>query len=71
MICAAECVTPEIINFMVKRARGLVCVSISEQRRTELNLPMMTPANTANYQTAFTVSFDLKWNGCTTGIFHT
>ncbi len=68
MICASQCATPELINFMVKEARGLVCVSITEQRRKELELPMMVQDNTAIHQTAFTVSVDLIGSGCTTGI---
>jgi len=68
MICASACVTPEIITFMSKHARGLICVSLTEKRCTELNLPMMVKENTAIYQTAFTVSVDLIGHGCTTGI---
>jgi len=68
MICASECVTPEIITFMSKYARGLICISLTEERCHELKLPMMVETNTATYQTAFTVSVDLKGHGCTTGI---
>ncbi len=67
-ICAAECVTPEIINFMITHGRGLVCAPIDEQRADELNLPMMVSSNTALHETAFTVSIDLIGKGCTTGI---
>jgi 3,4-dihydroxy 2-butanone 4-phosphate synthase/GTP cyclohydrolase II len=68
MICAAEAVTPEIINFMSKEARGLICVSLTDERCRELELGMMVGKNTATHETAFTVSVDLLGNGCTTGI---
>lgn len=68
MICAAESITPEIVNFMTKEARGLICVSITEQRCEELNLPMMVHQNTSLHETPFTVSVDLIGQGCTTGI---
>ena len=68
MICASECITPELINFMSKEARGLICVSITEKRCEELDLNMMAQKNTAIYETAFTISVDLIGNGCTTGI---
>jgi 3,4-dihydroxy 2-butanone 4-phosphate synthase/GTP cyclohydrolase II len=67
-ICAAECITPEIINFMATHGRGLICTPIDENRADELDLPMMVNANTALHETAFTVSIDLIGNGCTTGI---
>lgn len=67
-ICAAEAVTPEIINFMAMHGRGLICAPIIEQRADELNLPMMVSSNTALHETAFTVSIDLIGHGCTTGI---
>ncbi len=67
-ICAAECVTPEIINFMATHGRGLICAPIDEHRANDLNLPMMVDDNTALHQTAFTVSVDLIGHGCTTGI---
>lgn len=68
MICAAECVTPEIITFMSKEARGVICISLTEQRCAELALPMMVKENTSLHHTAFTVSVDLIGQGCTTGI---
>lgn len=68
MICAAECATPEIINFMTKEARGLICVSLTEQRCEELELQMMVGNNTSTHTTPFTVSVDLLGHGCTTGI---
>lgn len=67
-ICAAECITPEIINFMATHGRGLICTPIDENRADELNLPMMVNDNTALHETAFTVSIDLIGHGCTTGI---
>jgi 3,4-dihydroxy 2-butanone 4-phosphate synthase/GTP cyclohydrolase II len=68
MICAAECITPEIINFMTKEARGLICVALTEERCAELQLAPMVGNNTATHETAFTVSVDLLGDGCTTGI---
>ncbi|MEK7256488.1 MAG: 3,4-dihydroxy-2-butanone-4-phosphate synthase, partial [Bacteroidota bacterium] len=67
-ICAAECVTPDIINFMAKHGRGLICAPIEERRAEELGLNMMVPENTSLHETAFTVSIDLIGQGCTTGI---
>jgi 3,4-dihydroxy 2-butanone 4-phosphate synthase/GTP cyclohydrolase II len=67
-LVASECATPEVINFMATHGRGLICVSLSEERCQELNLPMMVNNNTASHETAFTVSVDLLGHGCTTGI---
>jgi 3,4-dihydroxy 2-butanone 4-phosphate synthase/GTP cyclohydrolase II len=67
-ICAAECVTPEIINFMATHGRGLICASLIEDRCDELKLDLMVGKNTATYETPFTVSVDLIGHGCTTGI---
>ena len=67
-IAASELVTPEIINFMAKFGRGLICVAISEERAQELKLERMVQHNTATMATAFTVSVDLLGQGCTTGI---
>jgi 3,4-dihydroxy 2-butanone 4-phosphate synthase / GTP cyclohydrolase II len=67
-ICAAEKITPELVNFMVKEGRGLMCAPLTKARCKELNLNMMVGTNTAEYETAFTVSVDLLGNGCTTGI---
>jgi 3,4-dihydroxy 2-butanone 4-phosphate synthase/GTP cyclohydrolase II len=67
-ICAAEAVTPEIINFMATHGRGLICCSLTEERCDELNLPLMVGTNTATHETPFTVSVDLLGHGCTTGI---
>jgi 3,4-dihydroxy 2-butanone 4-phosphate synthase/GTP cyclohydrolase II len=67
-ICAAECITPEIVNFMSKEGRGLLCVPLTESRCEELDLEMMVGKNTSAYETPFTVSVDLIGYGCTTGI---
>lgn len=67
-ICAAQCVTPEIINFMATHGRGLICAPLNEKRVEELKLQMMVKDNTALHETAFTVSIDLIGHGCTTGI---
>ena len=67
-IAASEHVTPEIINFMSKYGRGLICVAITEERAGELSLERMVQNNTATLSTAFTVSVDLLGHGCTTGI---
>ncbi|HEB74947.1 MAG TPA: bifunctional 3,4-dihydroxy-2-butanone-4-phosphate synthase/GTP cyclohydrolase II [Nitrospirae bacterium] len=64
---AAEKVTPEAINFMAKYGRGLICLSLTPERIEELQLPMMTNANSSPYGTAFTVSIEAK-RGVTTGI---
>ena len=71
MICASGCVTPEIITFMSKEARGLICISLSEQRCAELELPMIVKENTSHHSTAFTVSVDLIGHGCTTDFLRT
>ena len=67
-ICAADLVTPEIINFMAKHARGLICMPITEKRSRKLNLYPMVTNNTDPMDTAFTVSVDLKGHGVTSGI---
>lgn len=67
-VASAQQVTPDMINFMVTHGRGLVCVPLTAQRCKELDLPMMVENNTVLHQTQFTVSVDLKGNGCTTGI---
>ena len=67
-ICAAEKITPEIINFMATHGRGLICAAVIEDRCDELGLEMMVGSNTAAYETPFTVSIDLIGHGCTTGI---
>jgi 3,4-dihydroxy 2-butanone 4-phosphate synthase/GTP cyclohydrolase II len=67
-ICAAEKVTPEIINFMSKEGRGLICAPLIEDRCEELGLDLMVGSNTSHHATPFTVSVDLIGHGCTTGI---
>lgn len=67
-VTAARNVTPEIINFMSKHGRGLICAPITEERCNELDLNLMVQDNTVLHQTPFTVSIDLIGNGCTTGI---
>jgi 3,4-dihydroxy 2-butanone 4-phosphate synthase/GTP cyclohydrolase II len=67
-IAAAECVTPEMINFMSKHGRGLICAPLTEDRCEELDLPLMVNKNTVLHNTQFTVSIDLIGDGCTTGI---
>jgi 3,4-dihydroxy 2-butanone 4-phosphate synthase/GTP cyclohydrolase II len=64
---AAEKVTTEAINFMVKHARGLVCLPVKGERLDELEIPMMVSHNTSKFTTAFTVSIEAK-HGVTTGI---
>jgi 3,4-dihydroxy 2-butanone 4-phosphate synthase / GTP cyclohydrolase II len=67
-ICAAECITPEIVNFMATHGRGLICAPLIEDRCDELGLELMVGKNTAAFETPFTVSVDLIGHGCTTGI---
>jgi 3,4-dihydroxy 2-butanone 4-phosphate synthase / GTP cyclohydrolase II len=67
-IAAASTVTPEVVNFMSKHGRGLICVPLPEERCDELGLELMVNNNTALHETAFTVSVDLLGHGCTTGI---
>jgi 3,4-dihydroxy 2-butanone 4-phosphate synthase / GTP cyclohydrolase II len=67
-ITAARNATPEVINFMIKEGRGLVCTPLTEEHCDELGLGLMVQDNTALHQTPFTVSIDLLGHGCTTGI---
>jgi 3,4-dihydroxy 2-butanone 4-phosphate synthase/GTP cyclohydrolase II len=67
-ITAATTITPEIVNFMSKHGRGLICVPLPEEHCNELGLELMVSNNTALHETAFTVSVDLLGHGCTTGI---
>jgi 3,4-dihydroxy 2-butanone 4-phosphate synthase/GTP cyclohydrolase II len=67
-IAAAEMVSPEMINFMAKHGRGLICAPLTEDRCEELELTMMVQNNTVLHHTQFTVSVDLIGHGCTTGI---
>lgn len=67
LFIAAEKVTPEVINFMAKYARGLICLPLTPERVDELKLPMMVDVNETPHQTAFTVSIEAR-KGVTTGI---
>jgi len=67
-VTAASNATPEVINFMSKEGRGLICAPITEERANELELDLMVNKNTATHATPFTVSVDLLGYGCTTGI---
>jgi 3,4-dihydroxy 2-butanone 4-phosphate synthase/GTP cyclohydrolase II len=67
LMVAAEKATPEIVNFMTKHGRGLICLPLTKEKLKELHLPLMVRDNTAPYQTAFTVSIDAR-EGVTTGI---
>ncbi|TDH28074.1 bifunctional 3,4-dihydroxy-2-butanone-4-phosphate synthase/GTP cyclohydrolase II [Segetibacter sp. 3557_3] len=67
-ITSARNATPEVINFMSKEGRGLICVPLEEERCDKLGLELMVNSNTSLHATPFTVSVDLLGNGCTTGI---
>ena len=67
LICAAEKITPEMVNFMLKEARGVLCVPITISRCEELDLPRQVADNTSMLGTPFTVTVD-KLDGCTTGV---
>ena len=67
LVCAAEKVTPAIINFMARHARGLICMPLTEERCDELHLTTQVADNTSYLGTAFTVSIDAR-KGITTGI---
>ena len=67
-IMAAEKITPEHVNFMLKNGRGVLCSPITEDRCKELNLDMQVHDNTSLLGTPFTVTVDLLGNGCTTGV---
>ncbi|MEZ7866703.1 MAG: bifunctional 3,4-dihydroxy-2-butanone-4-phosphate synthase/GTP cyclohydrolase II [Paludibacteraceae bacterium] len=66
-ICAAEKITPEMINFMLKNGRGVLCAPLTEERCDALELEMQAEVNTSIHSTPFTVSVD-KLEGCTTGV---
>ncbi len=69
LLCSAQCVTPEIINFMAKECRGLICLAISNEIAQNLDLPQMVENNTEKMRTAFTLSVDAAERfGVTTGI---
>jgi 3,4-dihydroxy 2-butanone 4-phosphate synthase/GTP cyclohydrolase II len=67
-ICSAELITPEIVNFMAKHGRGLICAPLPENRCKELDLDLMVGVNTSLHETQFTVSVDLLNEITTTGI---
>lgn len=67
LVCAAQKVTPEIINFMAKHGRGLICLPLTEARCDYLQLPPQSHENTSSMGTAFTISIEAK-EGVTTGI---
>lgn len=67
LVIAAEMVSPEAINFMAREGRGLICLSLTEQRADELDLPLMVQSNNSSFGTAFTVSIEAR-RGVTTGI---
>ena len=67
-IIAAEKVTAEKVNFMMRYGRGVLCAPISEKRCEELELPMQVVHNTSSHETPFTVTVDRIGNGCTTGV---
>ncbi|MDP4534591.1 bifunctional 3,4-dihydroxy-2-butanone-4-phosphate synthase/GTP cyclohydrolase II [Alkalimonas collagenimarina] len=67
LVMAAEYVTPEAINFMATHGRGLICLTLTEQRCAQLNLPLMVDSNKSQFSTAFTVSIEAA-EGVTTGI---
>ncbi len=67
LTCAAELITPEIINFMATHGRGLICLALSPERCDHLQLPLMSPNNTSQFGTAFCEAIDAR-SGVTTGI---
>jgi 3,4-dihydroxy 2-butanone 4-phosphate synthase/GTP cyclohydrolase II len=67
LVIAAERVTPEAVNFMLRHARGYVCLALTEETADRLNLPLQTEQNTSRFKTAFTVSIDAR-EGITTGV---
>ena len=69
LVCAAEKVTPEIINFMAREGRGLICLPLTEERCNQLNLPLQVSENEngSGFGTAFTISIEAR-HGVTTGI---
>src|SRR5947209_4022520 len=67
LVCAAEKVTPEVVNFMATHARGLICMPLTEERCDELHLTMQVADNTSFLGTAFTISIEAR-RGVTTGI---
>jgi 3,4-dihydroxy 2-butanone 4-phosphate synthase / GTP cyclohydrolase II len=67
-ICSAELITPEIVNFMAKHGRGLICAALPEERCEELYLDLMVGTNTSLHETQFTVSVDFLSKETTTGV---
>ena len=67
LVIAAECVTPEAINFMATHGRGLICLAMTGEQLDKLQIPMMVRDNTSPFSTAFTVSIEAA-EGVTTGI---
>ena len=67
LCCAADKITPELINFMASKGRGLICLTMMEERLKELKIPMMVNQNTSPFETAFTVSIEAR-TGVSTGI---
>jgi 3,4-dihydroxy 2-butanone 4-phosphate synthase/GTP cyclohydrolase II len=67
-ICSAELITPEIVNFMAKHGRGLICAALPEERCEELDLNLMVGNNTSIHETQFTVTVDLLNEETTTGV---
>jgi 3,4-dihydroxy 2-butanone 4-phosphate synthase/GTP cyclohydrolase II len=67
-ICSAELITPEMVNFMAKHGRGLICAALPEERCEELELDLMVGINTSLHETQFTVSVDLLTSETTTGV---
>lgn len=69
LVCAAEKITPEIVNFMAKEGRGLICLALDDELADKLDLPAMVKKNSSNFETAFTISVDATSEfGVTTGI---
>jgi len=67
LVIAAELVTPDAINFMARHGRGLICLSLTEERADQLDLPLMVSDNSSSFGTAFTISIEAR-KGVTTGI---
>ncbi|HWG81595.1 MAG TPA: bifunctional 3,4-dihydroxy-2-butanone-4-phosphate synthase/GTP cyclohydrolase II [Gaiellales bacterium] len=67
LVMAADCITPDAVNFMARHARGLICLALTPERCDELGLPMMTERNRTQFGTAFTVSIEAS-SGVSTGI---
>jgi 3,4-dihydroxy 2-butanone 4-phosphate synthase/GTP cyclohydrolase II len=69
LICAAELVTPEMINFMIRKAGGWICLALTNERADQLELAPQSEVNTDEYRTAFTISIDADERfGVTTGV---